>query len=139
MPCLSLNFLFSITFFVSLYHYYLYGSSLFTLSFIAILIFHLKSESKSHSVMSDSLQPCRLYSPQNSPGQSTAVGSLSLLQRIFLTQESNRGLLPCRQILYQLSDQQCRYFFIFFFFLIYNFSFVYIFFLYFISSLIALI
>ena len=103
MPCLFLNFLFSITFFVSLYHYYLYGYSLFTLSFIAILIFHLKSESKSHSVMSDSLQPCRLYSPRNSPGQSTAVGSLSLLQRIFLTQESNRGFLHCRQILYQLS------------------------------------
>ena len=29
--------------------------------------------------------------------------SLSLLQQIFLTQESNRGLLHCRQILYQLS------------------------------------
>ena len=31
------------------------------------------------------------------------VGSLSLLQGIFLTQESNQGLLPCRKILYQLS------------------------------------
>ena len=31
------------------------------------------------------------------------VGSLSLLQGIFLTQESNRRLLHCRQILYQLS------------------------------------
>ena len=31
------------------------------------------------------------------------VGSLSLLQEIFLTQESNRGLLLCRQILYQLN------------------------------------
>ena len=31
------------------------------------------------------------------------VGSLSLLQRIAPTQESNRGLLPCRQIRYQLS------------------------------------
>ena len=29
--------------------------------------------------------------------------SLTLLQRIFLTQESNPGLLHCRQILYQLS------------------------------------
>ena len=54
--------------------------------------------------MSDSLQPRRLYSPWNSPGQNTGVGSLSLLQRIFLTQESNRGLLHCRQILYQLSN-----------------------------------
>jgi len=31
------------------------------------------------------------------------VGSLALLQGIFPTQESNRGLLHCRQILYQLS------------------------------------
>ena len=35
----------------------------------------------------------------------TGVGSLSLLQRIFLTQQSNWGLLHCRQILYQLSYQ----------------------------------
>ena len=35
----------------------------------------------------------------------TGVGNLSLLQRIFLTQESNRGLLNCKQILYQLSYQ----------------------------------
>ena len=33
------------------------------------------------------------------------MGSLSLLQQIFLTQESNQGLLHCRQILYQLSYQ----------------------------------
>ena len=33
------------------------------------------------------------------------VGSLSLLQGSFLTQESNWGLLHCRQILYQLSYQ----------------------------------
>ena len=44
-------------------------------------------------------------SPWNSPGQNTGVGSLSLLQRIFLTQESNQGLLHCRQILNQLSYQ----------------------------------
>ena len=31
------------------------------------------------------------------------VGSLSLLLRIFLTQELNRGLLHCRWMLYQLS------------------------------------
>ena len=37
--------------------------------------------------------------------KSTGVGSLSLLQWIFLTQESNRGLLHCRWILYQLSYQ----------------------------------
>ena len=37
--------------------------------------------------------------------QDTGVGSLSLLQGIFLTQESNWGLLHCRQIFYQLSYQ----------------------------------
>ena len=33
------------------------------------------------------------------------MGSLSLLQGIFLTQELNQGLLYCRWILYQLSYQ----------------------------------
>ena len=37
--------------------------------------------------------------------KNTGVGSLSLLQRIFPTQESNRGLLHCRWILYQLSHK----------------------------------
>ena len=46
-----------------------------------------------------------LYSPWNSPGQNTGVGSLSLLQGIFPTQGSNLGLLHCRQILYQLSHK----------------------------------
>ena len=39
------------------------------------------------------------------PGQSTGVGSLSLLLGIFPAQESNPGLPHCRQILYQLSHQ----------------------------------
>ena len=43
--------------------------------------------------------------PWNSPGQNTGVGSISLLQQIFLTQESNQDLLHCRQILYHLSHQ----------------------------------
>ena len=59
------------------------------------------SESESHSVMSNSLHPHGLYSPWNSPGQSTGVGSLSLLQRIFPTQGLNPGLSHCRRILYQ--------------------------------------
>ena len=42
--------------------------------------------------------------PQGKP-KNPGVGSLSLLQWIFLTQESNQGLLHCRQILYQLSYQ----------------------------------
>ena len=45
--------------------------------------------------------------PAEPPGKpkNTGVGSLSLLQQIFLTQESNWGLLHCMQILYQLSYQ----------------------------------
>ena len=64
--------------------------------------------SENHSVMSDSLQPHGLYSPWNSPGQNTGVGSHSLLQGIFPTQGSNPGLLHCRWILYQLSHQGWR-------------------------------
>ena len=44
-----------------------------------------QSESESHSIMSASLQSHGLYSPWNSPGQNTGVGSLSLLQGIFPT------------------------------------------------------
>ena len=103
-----------------------------------------KYESESRSVVSDSPRSHGLFSPWNSPGQNTGVGShsllqgispcisgteprspalqtdslpaepqgkprntgvgsLSLLQQIFQTQESNWGLLHCRQILYQLS------------------------------------
>ena len=40
--------------------------------------------------------------PSRKP-KDTGVGSLSLLQGIFPTPESNRGLLHCRRILYQLS------------------------------------
>ena len=57
------------------------------------------------AVMSDSLWPHGPYSSWNFPGQNTAVGSLPLLQGIFLTQGSNPGLLHRRQILYQLSHK----------------------------------
>ena len=63
----------------------------------------MKSESESHSLESDSLQPHGAHNPWTSPGQNTGVGSLSLLQGIFPTQGFNPGLLHCRQILYQLS------------------------------------
>ena len=45
--------------------------------------------------------------PAEPPGKpkKTGVGSLSLLQQTFPTQEQNQGLLHCRQILYQLSYQ----------------------------------
>ena len=51
------------------------------------------------------LQPHRLYSPWNSPGQNTGVGSLSLFQGIFPTQRLDPGLPHCRQFLYQLSHK----------------------------------
>ena len=46
-----------------------------------------------------------LYSPGNSPGQNTGVGSFFLLQGIFPTQGSNPGLPHCGQIFYQLSHK----------------------------------
>ena len=45
------------------------------------------------------------WSPWNSPGQNTGVGSLSLLHGIFPTQRLNSGLQHCRWILYQLSHK----------------------------------
>ena len=62
-------------------------------------------EGESPSGVSNCLWPHGLYSPWNSPGQNTEVGSHSLLQGIFLTQGLKRGLLHCRWILYQLSYQ----------------------------------
>ena len=67
---------------------------------------YLESESESHSVISDSVRPHRLYSLWNSPSQNTGVDSCSLFQQIFPTQGLNLGLPHCRQILYQLSHQR---------------------------------
>ena len=57
--------------------------------------------------MSDSCDPMDCSPPGSSVflGKNTGVGCHFLLQGIFLTQESNQGLLHCRQILYQLSYQ----------------------------------
>ena len=65
----------------------------------------VKSETESHSVMSDSLRPHGVYSPWNSPDQNTGAGSLSFLQGIFPTNRLNPGLPRCRRILYQLSHK----------------------------------
>ena len=70
-----------------------------------LLLWNPESKSESRSVVSNSLWPHGLYSPWNSPGKNTGVGSLSLLQGIFPTHGSNPGLLHCRQILYQLSNK----------------------------------
>ena len=56
--------------------------------------------------MSSSLLPHGLYSPWNSPGQNTGVGSHSLLQGISSTQGLNPGFPHCRWILYHLSHQK---------------------------------
>ena len=64
-----------------------------------------RSESESHSVVSNSLRPHGLYSPWNSPNRNIGVGSYSLLQGIVPTQGLNPGLPHCRQILYQLSHK----------------------------------
>ena len=63
------------------------------------------SHSESHSVVSDSLWPHGLHSPENSSGQNTGVGSHSLLHGIFPTQGSKPGLPNCRWTLYQLSHK----------------------------------
>ena len=55
---------------------------------------------RSPSLQADSLP----VEPQGKP-KNTGMGSLPLLQWIFLTQELNWGLLHCRQILCQLSYQ----------------------------------
>ena len=57
------------------------------------------------SVVFNSLWPHGLYSPWNSLGQNTGVGSLSLLQGIFPTQGLNSGFPHCSWILYQLSHK----------------------------------
>ena len=60
----------------------------------------LESNPRSPALQADSL-------PSEPPGKpkNTGVGSLSLLQGIFLTQELNWGLLHCMQNLYQLNYQ----------------------------------
>jgi len=65
---------------------------------------NLGIEPRSPTLQADSL----LSKPPGKP-KNTGMGSLSLLQGNFSTQESNCGLLHCRQILYQLSYQGSHY------------------------------
>ena len=73
--------------------------------FLYLFIERKKVKFTSNSFQPLGLQPSRLLSPWNSPGQNTGAGSHSLLQGIFPIQESNPDLSHCRQILYQLSYQ----------------------------------
>ena len=63
-------------------------------------IFHPGIKPRFPTLQMDSLLPEPPKKPMN-----TGVCSLSLLQGIFQTQESNQGLLHCRQVLYQRSYQ----------------------------------
>ena len=71
-----------------------------TLEWVAFPFSRGSSQSRSPMLQADSLPAESQGMPKN-----TGVGSLSLLQGIFPTQELNRGLLHCRQILYHLSYQ----------------------------------
>ena len=65
---------------------------------------NLGIEPRSPTLQADSL-------PADPPGKlkNVGVGSLSLLQQIFPTQESNQSLLHCRQILYRLSYKRSHW------------------------------
>ena len=89
-------------FFVSKFCWAYKSLNLFSL-FICVVLFVIPCRLQE---VSDSLWPHGVYSPWNSPGQNTGVGSLSLLQGIFPTQGSNPGLPHCRWILYQLSHKR---------------------------------
>ena len=72
---------------------------------LKLILFKVKSESENNSVVSDSLRPHGLYSPWNSLGWNTRVGSLFLLQGIFPTQGLNTCLPYSGWMLYQLSHK----------------------------------
>ena len=75
------------------------------LSLLCLLHLRHPTACQIRSVESNCLRLHGLYSPRNSLGQNSGVGSLSFPQGIFSTQGSNPGLPHCRQILYQLSHK----------------------------------
>ena len=97
----------------------------YTLDFMDLRYMESKSESVSHSVVSNSLQPyglqpTSLLCPWDSPGENIGVSCHSLLQGLFPTQGSNQGLLHYRQILYCLSHQESQTFYFTGQFYVYN-------------------
>ena len=64
-----------------------------------------KTKNKNIEARSPALQADSLLSEPPGKLKNMEVGSLSLLQGVFPTQESSQGLLHCRRILYQLSHQ----------------------------------
>ena len=81
-------------------HYTVHGVLQASMEWVAFPFSRGSSQARSPTLQTNSLPA----EPQGKP-KNTGVGSLSLLQWIFLTQESNRGLLHCRWIRYQLSYQ----------------------------------
>ena len=72
------------------------------LEWVAVPFSRRSSQPRGQTQVSHIAGNSLLAEPPGKP-KNTVVHSLSLLQRIFLTQESNQGLLPCGWILYQLS------------------------------------
>ena len=68
-----------------------------------VVLIHSQSSLESESHSFQLLSTPWIYSPWNSPGQNTGVGSRSLLQGTFPTQGSNPGLLHCMWILWKTS------------------------------------
>ena len=66
---------------------------------------HVKSESESHSVLSDFLWLCDLTQVMEFSRPEYWSGCLSLLQGTFPTQGSNPGLSHCNQFLYHLGHK----------------------------------
>ena len=103
--------------------YFLY-SVLIGLFFYCIYVCVCVCMCVSRSVMSDSLQPHRLWPTRllclwDSPGKNTGVGCHFLLQGIFPTQGSNPVLLHHRQVLYCLSYREVLYIYIYIYIYIY--------------------
>ena len=75
------------------------------LEWVAFSFSRASSQPRHRTPRSPTLQVNSLPSEPQAKPKNTGVGSLSLLQQIFLTQEWNWGLLHCRWIPYQLSYQ----------------------------------
>ena len=73
-----------------------------TLEWVAFPFSRGSSEPRDRTQVPTLQEDCLSAELQRKP-KITRVGNLSLLQGIFPTQESNWGLMHCRQILYQLS------------------------------------
>ena len=76
--------------------------------FLLLFLWKWKCQSLSHVQLFATcrLCPTRLLCLWNCPDRNTGVGCHFLLQGMFPTQGSNRGLFHCRQILYNLSHQR---------------------------------